>query len=77
MSVVRDTFSTERKFSKNGETNDHIPYNKISNFDTEDPHLLLKLILDINHDDIYQGLKNLFSSFLFFKRLKNLFPLFS
>lgn len=77
MSVVRDTFSTERKFSKNEETNNHIPYNKISNFDTEDLHLLLKLILDIKYDDIYQGLKNLFSSFLFFKQLKNQFPLFS
>lgn len=53
MSVVRDTFSTERKFSKNGETNNHIPYNKISNFNTEDLHLLLELILHNDHDDIY------------------------
>lgn len=51
--------------------------NKISNFDTEDLHLLLELILHINRDDIYQGLKNFFSSLLFFTRLKNLFPLFS
>lgn len=37
--------------------------NKISNFDTEDLHLLLELILHINRDDIYQGLKNLFPLF--------------